>query len=111
MRTPAGKECKYFYGNYYRGRHHEECRLIGNVPRPGNWTPDLCKTCPVPGIQLANSCPHLVLHGEVTSQFLGFRRRVKISAYCLKSEQNVPEPEIGCGQCHPSVNEVFDQTS
>ena len=29
MKTPAGKECKYFYGNYYRGAHQEECRLIG----------------------------------------------------------------------------------
>jgi hypothetical protein len=28
MRTPAGTECKYFYGDYYRGRSQEECRLL-----------------------------------------------------------------------------------
>ena len=108
MRTPAGRECKYFYGNYFRGHHQEECRLIGNPPPPHNWTPDLCKTCPVPGIQLANACPNLILHGEVDLGFLRLKHRVKISAYCQKSKQNVAEPEIGCGQCHPTVNEVLE---
>ena len=35
MKTPAGTECKYFYGDYYRGRNHEECRLLGAA-----WTID-----------------------------------------------------------------------
>lgn len=101
MKTPAGFDCSYFYGDYYRGRNHEECKLIGNALPPRNWTPDLCKTCPVPGIIRANSCPNLELHGEVSSLIFNLRRRVKVSAYCSKSHQNVAEPEIGCGQCHP----------
>lgn len=108
MRTPAGNECSFFYGNYFRGRHDEECRLIGNALAPKNWTPELCKTCPVPGIQRANACPNMVLDGEVTS-FFGKRRRVKVTAYCNKVKQLVKEPHIGCGQCHP-VPEIFTET-
>ena len=36
MRTPAGKECKYFYGNYFRGRKTEECRLLRESAQ--SWT-------------------------------------------------------------------------
>ena len=109
MRTPAGFECKYFYGNYYRGRHEEECRLMVSQAPSAYWTPDLCKTCPVPAIQRANACPNLVLHGEVGYKFLGFKKRVKISAYCEKNQTNVTEPEIGCGLCHPEINEYFEK--
>lgn len=101
MKTPAGFECRYFYGNYYRGRSQEECRLIGNAAPPKNWTPDLCRTCPVPAIQRANACPNLVLTGEVERSWLGLKRRVKVNAHCTKSDQHVAEPEVGCGLCHP----------
>ncbi len=100
MKTPAGFECQYFYGDYYRGRNLEECRLIGDAPPPGNWTPDLCKTCPVPSIQRANSCPNMVLKAAVKRVFL-IKRKVSITAFCTKSQKPVSEPEIGCGQCHP----------
>jgi len=100
MRTPAGFECKYFYGDYYRGRSTEECRLLQASGQ--RWTPDLCKTCPVPGIALANACEFLQLHATV-SRPLGaaFSRRVHITAYCEKSHRDVKEPQIGCGECHP----------
>lgn len=99
MRTPAGKECKYFYGDYYRGRNHEECRLLQAAGE--RWTPDLCKTCPVPGIQVANACEFLQLRGKVTRPFnAGFRRRVQVSAFCEKTKRHVNEPHIGCGECH-----------
>jgi hypothetical protein len=101
MRTPAGKECSYFYGDYYRGREFEECRLIDGGNGPRHWTPDLCNTCPVPGIQAANACPHLVLHPQIVKKFVLFGRRVNISAYCTKSNSDVAEPKVGCGQCHP----------
>jgi hypothetical protein len=101
MRTPAGNECSFFYGNYYRGRQDEECRLIGTAPAPNNWTPNLCKTCPVPGIQRANSCPNMILEAKVEGKVLRFKRRVKITAYCNKSHSLVKQPEIGCGLCHP----------
>lgn len=101
MKTPTGKECPYFYGNYFRGRKQEECRLIGNKPSPHHWSPDLCKTCPVPEIVLANACPHMQLQAKVQSFLFGLIRKVQILAYCEKSQSMVKEPQVGCGQCHP----------
>ena len=100
MKTPAGRECSYFYGDYRRGRNHEECRLIGANPNGGQWKSALCKTCPVPGIFLANACPHLTLTGRVADRFLGFVQEVQVTAYCRKTSQTVAEPEVGCGHCH-----------
>jgi hypothetical protein len=107
MRTPAGFECKYFYGDYYRGRSVEECRLLQASGQ--NWTADLCKTCPAPGIARANACEFLQLHAKVTRPFsAGFMRRVEVSAFCEKANKPVAEPQIGCGLCHPlpSIFEV-----
>ena len=101
MRTPNGIECAYFYGNYFRGRNVEECRLIGKQAPPRNWTPKLCLTCPVPGILRANACPNMTLRAEVQSRLLGLSKVVKVSAYCTMSKQTVDEPHVGCGQCHP----------
>jgi hypothetical protein len=106
MRTPAGSECRYFYGDYRRGRNHEECRLLDEATPRQEWTRDLCKTCPVPAILMANACPHMVLAGRVEKTFLGFRRRVHVSAYCTLSKQDVAEPQIGCSQCH-TIPEIF----
>lgn len=101
MRTPAGKECRYFYGDYYRGKNREECRLIGNQPPPRNWNRNLCQTCPVPGILLANACEFLMLRGEVKRTLGIFKKQVVVSAFCSKNNVKVTEPHIGCGQCHP----------
>jgi hypothetical protein len=108
MRTPGGKECQYFYGDYYRGRRHEECRLIGNATPPNHWTADLCKTCPFPDIARDNACPNMIIEGQVESWLFGFRRRVKINTFCTLSQQVVKEPHIGCGQCHP-LPKVFTE--
>ena len=101
MRTPYGTECPYFYGNYFRGRNDEECRLIGNQPPPQNWTPDLCKTCPVPSIKRANACENMQITAEIKKKMGLFKRFVAIQAYCHLSKSVVPEPYIGCGLCHP----------
>ena len=99
MRTPAGKECKYFYGNYFRGRSTEECRLLQASEQ--EWDAALCRTCPVPELLQANACEFLRLHGVVTRPFATlFQARVHISAYCDKVGRAVAEPEIGCGSCH-----------
>jgi hypothetical protein len=110
MRTPAGTECSFFYGDYFRGRDLEECRLIGNVPAPKNWSPDLCQKCPVPAIQRANACENMILHGEVKPGFLRMHRQVTVSAYCKKSQLNVKEPEIGCPLCHDLGVLIHDST-
>lgn len=100
MITPAGKECRYYYADYYRGRDRQECRLIAQNPRSEPWRPDLCKTCPVPGILQANACPHMVLEGRVTRGFLGLSRKVTVEAVCSKYLVEVREPHVGCGHCH-----------
>lgn len=99
MRTPAGHECPYFHGDYYRGRSVEECRLL--KANGQDWSGDLCKTCPVPEIARANSCQHMQLKAVVERSLLAFfQKRVRVNAFCIKSNRAVPEPHIGCGECH-----------
>jgi hypothetical protein len=99
MKTPAGIECPYFYGDYFRGRNVQECRLLKSNGL--YWTPDLCKTCPVPGISRANACEFLKLKPAIARPISAlFQRRVQITAYCEKSKRPVTEPHIGCGECH-----------
>jgi len=100
MKTPAGKECKYFYGNYFRGRNAEECRLLQASGQ--TWSADLCQTCSVPAILQANACEFLKLHGTVARPLSAvFQRRVQVTAFCEKTNRTVAEPQIGCGECHP----------
>ncbi len=97
MKTPAGSECKYFYGDYYRGRNHEECRLVGAA-----WRRDMCRTCPVPGILLANACEFMRLQAGIARPVsAAFQRRVRVTAFCEKTERSGFDPHIGCGECHP----------
>jgi hypothetical protein len=99
MKTPFGQECPHFYGDYFRGRNVEECRLLKPQNQP--WSRDLCRTCPVPAIARANSCEHMKLQA-VTARPLAalFQKRVQIQAFCRKSNQTVSEPQVGCGECH-----------
>ena len=100
MKTPAGRECPHFYGDYFRGKNVEECRLLKLHNQP--WTPDLCRTCPVPDIALANSCEYMKLNPTVERPWFTFflQRRVQVRAYCEKSKRDVAEPQVGCGECH-----------
>jgi hypothetical protein len=103
MRVPiTGKECPYFYGDYHRGKNHEECRLIEGSKIP--WRIEHCKTCPVPEIVQANACPHMILSGEIIKGFFGLKQKVKISAYCTKTHQSVENPYVGCSECHPILD-------
>lgn len=97
MKTPAGSECKYFYGDYYRGRSREECRLLGPA-----WVRSLCSTCPVPSIDRANACEFMRLRAEVTRPVAAaFQKRVKVNSFCEKTGRKDFDPHIGCGECHP----------
>jgi hypothetical protein len=106
MRTPAGKECTFYYADYFRGSETQECRLIDRNPEGGRWKPSLCKTCPVPGILRQNACPNLVLEAKVEKSLLGLREQVKIYAVCSKYMTEVAEPEIGCGRCHEELQNL-----
>jgi hypothetical protein len=99
MKTPAGRECPHFFGDYYRGRNVEECSLLKLHNQ--QWTRDLCVTCPVPDIVRANSCQHMILKAEVARPITAiFQRRVLVNVFCKKSQRDVPEPQVGCGECH-----------
>ena len=99
MKTPAGKECAHFYGDYYRGRNVEECRLL--KIHGEQWSRDLCTTCPVPEIARANSCQNMKLNVKIARPITAvFQRRVQVHAFCEKTKRNVTEPQIGCGECH-----------
>ncbi len=99
MKTPAGKECVHFYGDYYRGRNVEECRLL--KIQGEQWSRDLCTTCPVPEIARANSCQNMKLNVKIARPITAiFQRRVQVQAFCEKTKRNVAEPQIGCGECH-----------
>ena len=108
MKTPTGIECPYFYGDYYRGKNLEECRLIGNQTGNQSWKVELCQTCPVPAIKRANACPNMVLTPTIKKKFLGVKKQVTITAFCTKSNSPVKVPEIGCGICHP-LTDIFDK--
>lgn len=99
MRTPAGIECQFYYADYYRGRSHQECRLLARNPASERWTPDLCRTCPVPAILRANACSNMVLEARVRRRF-GLLRRVVVQAFCTLTKEEVTEPMVGCGHCH-----------
>jgi hypothetical protein len=101
MRTPFGSECPFFYGDYYRGRNQEECRLFENRPQAKDWTSELCRSCPVPAIKRANACENMMLIPRIVRSVPTFKKKVTIQAYCEKSQQVVKNPEVGCGLCHP----------
>jgi len=99
MKTPFGKECPHFFGDYFRGRNVEECRLLKAAGQ--EWSPDLCKFCPVPDIARANACEHMKLTAKVARPFsAAFMRRVQTDAYCDKTKRKVSEPQVGCEDCH-----------
>lgn len=100
MKTPAGKECKYFYGNYHRGRNIEECRLLEDASPPLPWKPSLCASCPVPEILLANACPQMVLKPQLKRSLPLLKQEVQVQTYCLKTQRADFDPHIGCGECH-----------
>lgn len=112
MRTPAGKECKHFFGDYHRGRNQEECRLIQNNPDSQPWQPKYCQICPVPDVLRNNGCPHLKLSGEAKKGFLGFGSGMQIEGWCSEYFLDVKDPNVGCGHCHefrgPSILDLAE---
>lgn len=100
MRTPAGKECRFYYSDYFRGRETQECRLIERNPQGGQWHAKLCGACPVPDILRQNACLNLVLEGRVEKTLLGLRERVRVYAVCTQQRVEVDKPAVGCGHCH-----------
>lgn len=103
MRTPFGKECRYYFSDYYRGHSTEECRLIQASRSSEPWRPALCQTCPVPDILQANGSPNLVLRARVEKSLFGLMRQVQVTAYCHEHHIDVKNPKTGCPQCREKM--------
>jgi len=90
--------CRYFYGDYHRGKNIESCRLIeANRESPRPWERKLCDSCPVPEMLIASNSRDLLLEGEVDRVF--FRDRVKITfAVCSKYMVELENPRH-CPEC------------
>ena len=112
MRTPAGKECRFYYQNFHRGHSDQECRLIQNNVNSPEWREQDCFNCPVPEILQANNSPNLVLEGTVKKGVLGFGRKVEVRAFCSKHLVDVPKPHVGCPVCaaeKPGLRDLFGE--
>ena len=96
MNSPVN--CRFFYGDYHRGKNKEECRLIGANPANGrSWRRKLCDSCPVPELLIASNSRDLVLQAEVHRKFL--RDRVEVTfAVCAKHMTELDDPGY-CPKC------------
>ncbi|MCB0154481.1 MAG: hypothetical protein KDF65_06750 [Anaerolineae bacterium] len=99
MKTPAGKECKYYYGDFHRGRNVQACRLIERNRDSQPWQPHLCQSCPVPEILRANRSGMLKLDGKVVKKFFGFKQEIEVEGWCSECFTVVPDPKRGCPIC------------
>ncbi len=95
MRTPDGKECRYYYQDFHRGRNVQECRLAKENPQAPAWHPHDCAKCPVPDILRANADPNMQLTWSVRTGFLGFGRKVVITAIDRSDGSVIPDPYVG----------------
>ena len=99
MRTPAGKECDFYYEDFHRGRELQECR-IQKAPQSLPWHPKDCAKCPVPDILRANSSRHLRLELNIQTRMLGMGRKIEVRAWCDKHGTSIENPFTGCPKCN-----------
>lgn len=111
MKTPAGRECRFYYEDFHRGRNKQECRLLKQSPG-SRWKPSDCADCPVPEILWANASENLALEATVKSGVLGFGRHVAVTAYCTRHHLPIPDPYVGCAECardKPSLTDLIEE--
>jgi hypothetical protein len=100
MRTPDGKECRYYHEDFHRGRDVQECRLAKENPESERWHPRDCRNCPVPQILNANASPYLDLKLTIKSGFLGLGRKMDVAARCNRHHIPIEDPFTGCPKCN-----------
>jgi hypothetical protein len=108
MRTPTGKECKHYYQDFHRGRDVQECRLAKSNPDSLPWRPEDCARCPVPDILNANASPDMELKLTITSRFMGFGRKIEISAWDIRRNKPIEDPFVGIPSDNPGLD-IFRQ--
>ena len=107
MRTPAGKECKYYYADFHRGRNVQVCRLIEKNPDSEPWKPKLCEKCSVPEVLWGNQSNTLKLTATVESKWMGFKKVVTVEGWCSECFSEVPNPIQGCPNCNANRPSIF----
>lgn len=108
MKNPAGKACKYYYGDFHRGRDVQTCRLIEQNTESRPWHPGICVKCTVPDILRANATDNLKLDVTVKSKWFGFQEDVKVEGWCSECFAAVPDPIRGCPNCSQNRPSIFD---
>ncbi len=109
MKTPFGKECPYYYADYFRGKSTQECRLIQANPSSDPWKPALCQSCPVPDILQANGSANLVLRARVSRSMLGLLQKVEITAHCREHHVEIANPKKGCDLCRAQAARLISK--
>ena len=89
-------DCPYFFGDYHRGREVKECRLPKSRESAA-WNPNVCNTCPVPGILRETNTRYLALEGAIKRRFL-LGERMEVFAICTRHKQQLSNPRI-CPAC------------
>ncbi len=100
MRTPAGKECRFYYQDFHRGKSTQECRLVLGNTESLPWKPSDCSRCPIPDILNANSSPNMELALTIRPALLGLGRKMEVHATCLKHMHTIDDPYVGCPRCN-----------
>ena len=96
--TTGPVNCRYFYGDYHRGRNREECRLLeANPNNQQPWRRKYCESCPVPALHLTSNTPELVLEAEIRRKLLWNRVEVTF-AICQKHLLELSDPHY-CPEC------------
>jgi hypothetical protein len=108
MKTPAGKECKFYFGDFHRGRSAQACRLIEQNPDSPPWQPSLCQACPVPDILRANAAETLKLEATVVKKLFGLKQQVVVTGWCSNCFSEVPNPVLGCLNCGAGRPSILD---
>lgn len=96
--TQGPVNCRYFYGDYHRGKNREECRLVEANPnnqRP--WRRKFCDNCPVPALLMTSNTRDLVLEAEVKRKLLWEQVEVTF-AICQKHLLELSDPHY-CPKC------------
>jgi hypothetical protein len=110
MRTPAGKECRHYHQDFFRGRSVQECRLIKDNPESMRWRPVDCSKCPIPDILNANASTALRLELTVKPLLLGLGRQLEVKAWCRNEAIPLEEAYTGCTDLKDNKGlEIFRQ--
>lgn len=105
MITPAGDECAHYYEDFARGANRQECR-VAKAPRSAEWRPEDCRTCPVPGILVANGSPYLELRILIGGRKLRGRRIIP-EAWCSLHGPIAGDPRVGCAECNSEADDLL----